>query len=101
MELAARDPWRYVGQPITGADGRLLPAWRRLVLKYADRTVIGSDPVWPVDRGSGWDEPDTGWREIDRFLDFHRRWLADLPPEAARAIRLDNARRLFGPRRRH
>lgn len=96
LELSARDPWRYVNHPITGDDGRLLPDWRALVLRHAERVVIGSDPVWPVERMDGWDEPDTGWRELGRFLAFHRRWLDDLPPETARAIGLDNARRLFG-----
>jgi hypothetical protein len=96
MELAARDPWRYVDHPITDAAGRLLPEWRALVLKYARRTVVGSDPVWPVERLDAWDEPDTGWREIGRFLGFHRRWLAELPADAAQAVRIGNARRLFG-----
>ena len=95
-ELSARDPWRHLANPIADERGRLLPAWRNLVIRYADRFMIGSDPVWPVDRLNPWDEPDTGWQELPRFLEFHRTWLADLPPHAANAIRWENARRFFG-----
>jgi hypothetical protein len=98
-ELSARDPWRHVANPIADAAGRLLPEWRDLVLRYPDRFMVGSDPVWPVERLNPWDEPDTGWQELPRFLDFHRRWLDDLPPAAAQAIRWDNARRFFADRR--
>ncbi len=96
LELAARDPWRHHAERITDATGRLKPAWRALILRYADRTVIGSDPVWPVTQLDSWDEPDTGWHHVDDFLQFHRRWLDDLPAPIARRIRLDNALRLFG-----
>lgn len=95
VELSARDPWRHVSQPISDQQGRLLPAWRQLVLAYPERFMVGSDPVWPVERLDAWDQPDTGWGEIDRFLDFHRTWLADLPAEVAERIRLRNAQRLF------
>ncbi len=96
IELSARDPWRYVSSPITDESGRLLPAWRALVEEYFERIMVGSDPVWPVDRMDAWDEPDTGWREIDRFLAFHRAWLADLPAEIRQAIAHGNARRWLG-----
>lgn len=49
--------------------------------------MIGSDPVWPVDRLNPSDEPDTGWQELGRFLDFHRGWLGQLPHDKATAIR--------------
>ncbi len=98
-ELSARDPWRHLRNPITDDDGLLLPDWRALVLKYPTRFLVGSDPVWPVDRLNPWDEPDTGWQELPRFIGFHRRWLADLPQPAAQAIRWDNAERLFAARR--
>ena len=95
-ELSARDPWRHLANPIADEQGRLLPAWRKLVIEYADRFMIGSDPVWPVEQLNPWDEPDTGWHELPRFLTFHRTWLADLPPREASAIRWENARRFFG-----
>jgi predicted TIM-barrel fold metal-dependent hydrolase len=96
MELAARDPWRHRSEIISGADGLLKPDWRALVLKHQDRVLVGSDPVWPVEQLDAWDQDDSGWQEIGRFLGYHRGWLAGLPPAAAQKIRLDNARRLFG-----
>jgi predicted TIM-barrel fold metal-dependent hydrolase len=95
MELAARDPWRHRSEIITGDDGLLKPDWRALVTKYQDRTLTGSDPVWPVEQLDAWDRDDTGWQELGRFLEYHRGWLAGLPPEVAQKIRLDNAKRLF------
>jgi len=94
-ELSARDPWRYVANPIIDAEGRLLPEWRELILAYSDRFMVGSDPVWPVERLNPWDEPDSGWAELPRFLDFHRSWLQQLPPAAAEAIRWRNALAFF------
>lgn len=57
--------------------------------------MIGSDPVWPVEQINPWDEADIGWQELSRFLDFHREWLSHLPDEAARKIRLSNAKSFF------
>ena len=94
-ELSARDPWRHRANPMTDEQGRLLPPWRELIDDHYDRFMIGSDPVWPVDRLNPWDEPDSGWQELPRFLDFHRRWLAALPRDKADAIRWHNARRFF------
>lgn len=95
MDLAARDPWRYVRNPITDAQGSLLPGWRALLLQYADRFMVGSDTVWPVDKGTRWDEADSGWQELHRFVAFHRRWLAGLPAAVAQKIRWDNAVHFF------
>jgi len=93
--LAARDPWRFVNNPITDADGRLLPDWRTLLLQYPERFMLGSDPVWPVDRMDQWDEPDTGWQELGRFWEFHRGWLQQLPHGIARKISCENAVTFF------
>ncbi|MEW8029023.1 MAG: amidohydrolase family protein [Candidatus Thiodiazotropha sp.] len=89
-ELSARDPWRHVGRPIYER-GALKTEWRDLVIAYADRFMIGSDPVWPVEQLNPWDEPDSGWQELSRFLDFHREWLKQLPAEAAQKVRYQNA----------
>lgn len=94
-ELSARDPWRHRGRPIVDAEGRLLPAWRELIVDYADRFMVGSDPVWPVERLNPWDEADTGWTELPRFIAFHRTWLDELPAATGAAVRWDNARRFF------
>ena len=96
-ELAARDPWRFVNNPITDSDGNLKPEWRALIETYPDRFMVGSDPVWPVEQLDSWDQADTGWQEYRRFIDFHRTWLAQLPPGLAEKIRLGNALRLFAP----
>lgn len=94
--LGARDPWRFVDNPVTNDDGMLLPAWRALLLRYPDRFMVGSDPVWPVDQLDRWEEADTGWQELGRFWDFHRNWLAHLPDDVARKIGCENAVKLFG-----
>ncbi len=94
-EFSARGPWRYIDSPITNDNGALLPEWAALIEKYPDRFMTGSDPVWPVENLHSWDEPDTGWERIGEFLDFHRRWLNQLPEELAVKVRLTNARRFF------
>jgi len=97
MDLSARDPWRFLRFPISDDDGRLLPDWEALVLRWPDRFVIGSDAVWPVERLDAWDQADTGWQRIGEFLDFHRRWASFLPPEVARKVLLENAQTVFRP----
>ena len=94
--LGARDPWRFVNNPLTSADDTLLPEWKALLLKYPQRFMVGSDPVWPVDQLDRWDEADTGWQELGRFWAFHRGWLAQLPKPVARQIGCENAVALFG-----
>jgi hypothetical protein len=94
--LGARDPWRFVNNPITDENGTLLPAWRSLLLHYPDRFMVGSDPVWPVEQLDRWDVADSGWRELGRFRDFHRAWLRQLPEAVTRKIGCDNAVALFG-----
>lgn len=93
--LGARDPWRFVNNPLTGQGGELLPEWKALFLKYPDRFMVGSDPVWPVDQLDRWDQGDSGWQELSRFWGFHRGWLARLPADTARRIRCENAVALF------
>ena len=93
--MAARDPWRYVSNPIADEKGVLLPEWKALFLKYPDRFVVGSDTVWPVEQLDSWDEPDTGWEQLGRFWKFHRSWLAQLPDDVAQKIKYDNAIKLF------
>lgn len=94
-ELSARDPWRHRGNLMTNDDDELLPEWRQLILKYANRFMVGSDPVWPVEQLNPWDEPDSGWHELHRFIAFHRTWLKTLPTEKAAAIRWGNAVNFF------
>jgi hypothetical protein len=84
-----------VANPTTDLDGLLRHEWRKLVLAYPERFMVGSNAVWPVEQLDAWDEPDTGWQHLGRFLDFHRRRLATLPREIAQQVRLDNARAFF------
>lgn len=95
VELSARDPWRFVNNPIADSDDTLLPDWRALLEAFPDRFMVGSDPVWPVDNLDSWDKSDTGWQEYGRFIGFHRRWLAKLPSALADKVRLKNAQRFF------
>ena len=94
VELSARDPWRHVSHQITDK-GILEPEWRKLVIDYADRFMIGSDTVWPVDHLDPWYEADSGWEKLSQFLLFHRGWLDQLPPDTANKIRLNNALEFF------
>jgi hypothetical protein len=95
VEFSARDRWRYTLTPVVDEQGRLLPEWEALLKKYPQRFMIGSDTVWPVDPAHRWDQSDTGWKKIDDYLGFHRRWLRFLPERLARQVRLDNAKRFF------
>jgi hypothetical protein len=93
IEMSARDPWRY--NSLTDDKGRLPQAWRELMMKYPDRFMTGSDPVWSVTRTQRWDEPDDGWDHLHELIQFHRQWLAELPPDVEEKIRLTNALSFF------
>jgi hypothetical protein len=67
--------------------GKLTPSWRRLLIKYAGRFVLGSD-TWVTER----------WDELPQIIAFYRTWLAELPPEVAEKIAYRNAERLFADR---
>jgi len=94
--MAARDPWRYVNNQHTDENGALLPEWKALMIKYADRFMVGSDTVWPIENLDSWNEADTGWQELSRFWTFHRSWLQQLPDTVAQKIQRENAMKLFG-----
>jgi len=100
VELSARDPWRFIDNPITDRNNTLLPAWRELIKAFPLRFMVGSDPVWPVEKLDGWDEPDTGWQQYGRFIGFHRQWIGQLPPGLAQQLRLDNALKFFTPHKK-
>lgn len=95
VEFSARDTWRYTRSSIVNQNGQLLPGWRKLIEKYPERFMVGSDPVWPVEPLHGWDEPDTGWQRLPEFLGFHRQWLAGLPAALNKKLRLTNAQHFF------
>lgn len=96
VEFSARDPWRYVeSPPITDNQGRLKTGWLTVIKSHPDKFMTGSDTVWPVDPAHQWDQPDTGWQQLGRFLGFHRRWIRSLPDDLANKVRLTNALRFF------
>jgi hypothetical protein len=69
---------------ITGPDGRLSEAWRRLFERYPERFLVGSD-TWTNSR----------WQDYDAIIAGYRAWLAQLPRDAAEKIAFRNAERLF------
>lgn len=93
IDFAARDPWRYDG--ISKEDYTLLPEWKQLVLKYPDRFITGTDPVWKVTRTSTWDTDDEGWTYYKKLYDYHWTWLNDLPEDVRQKISWHNTRTLL------
>jgi hypothetical protein len=69
---------------ITGPDGRLSEAWRRLFERYPERFLVGSD-TWTNSR----------WQDYDAIIAGYRAWLAQLPRDTAEKIAFRNAERLF------
>jgi hypothetical protein len=88
-ELMRRYP-RLMGElsyrpNLTGADGKLSPEWRALVMEFPGRFMIGSD-TWVNQR----------WLYYDELMKGYRTWLGDLPADVARQIAWDNGATLFG-----
>lgn len=93
VEVSARDPWRY--DTLVDEQNQLLPGWRELFIKYQDRFMTGTDPVWNVRNGQTWAQADEGWTHYDKLLAFHRQRLKQLPPEVEVKIRETNAKRFL------
>jgi predicted TIM-barrel fold metal-dependent hydrolase len=93
IDFAARDPWRYDG--LTNEDSTLLADWKQLVLKYPERFITGTDPVWKVTRWSTWDTDDEGWTWYDQLYNYHWSWLNDLPEDVRNKIAWENTQRLL------
>ncbi len=67
--------------------GSLAPAWRDLLVRHADRFLLGTD-TWVTSR----------WGEYEALQRQARGWLAQLPPEVAERIAYKHGERLFPPR---
>ena len=93
IELSARDPHHYGG--LLNENGSLREDWRNLFIKYPDRFMVGSDPVWNAHQINRWYEADEGWLHYDKFIQFHHNWLVELPADVAEKIRLNNAKKFF------
>ncbi len=88
-ELLDRYPRLWTELSLRTADlapaGRLADDWRTLLLRHAERFMIGSD-TWAASR----------WPEYESILDAHRAWLTQLPSDVMRKIAHQNARSLIG-----
>ncbi|MEK7736710.1 MAG: amidohydrolase family protein, partial [Pseudomonadota bacterium] len=65
--------------------GRLNPRWKKLLLRYPERFVVGTD-TWINPR----------WSDVADIARFYRRMLADLPRDVAERIAYRNGLALFG-----
>lgn len=88
-EVSARDPWRY--NTLTDSENRLLPGWRELFIKYQDRFMTGTDPVWGNNDDNRWVNADEAWEHYTKIIEWHRYWLKQLPSEVEEKFRLTNA----------
>ncbi len=98
--LLMTHPNLYVS--ITGAQARtrlnrlfvagvgLDPAWRKLIVEYPDRFMIGSDQFFQSDR------PARRWPPFIEPAIRIVRTPGALPPEVARKVAFENAQRVFG-----
>jgi hypothetical protein len=93
IDFAARDPWRYGG--LTNDNDILLDEWKQLVLRYPERFITGTDPVWKVTRWSTWDTDDEGWTHYDKLYKYHWRWMNDLPAAIINKIAWENTQKLL------
>jgi hypothetical protein len=64
--------------------GTLDPAWRALLIRHADRFMLGSD-TWTTSR----------WEQVTGMATEARRFLGQLPPDVAAKIASKNIERLF------
>jgi amidohydrolase family protein len=64
--------------------GTLDPAWRALLVRHADRFMLGSD-TWTTSR----------WEQVADLAEQARRFLRQLPPDVAEKIAYKNIERLF------
>ena len=94
LDLAARDPWHY--DYFSYDDYSLLDGWRELIIKYQDRVMTGTDPVWNAHQIYRWYEADEGWAHYSDFHHFQRRWMKRFPAEVEKKLRLTNAQKFFG-----
>lgn len=71
-----------------GPDGSLKPMWRKLILDFPDRFVLGSDSFYT-------DEPGTRRGGKAAGLDNFQRLLAQLPPDIAIKLARDNVKSIY------
>ena len=79
----------------------MLDGWRELIIKYQDRVMTGTDPVWNAHQIYRWYEADEGWSHYSDFHHFQRRWMIHFPANVEEKLRLTNAQKFFGIKGRH
>lgn len=70
---------------ILAGDGTIDPAWRRVLERFSDRFMVGSD-TWVNEQ----------WDNYDGLIAANRKWLSQFPRELAERFAYKNAERLFG-----
>ncbi len=68
----------------SGADGKLDPQWRDIIMTFQDRLMIGSD-TWV----------NSQWDNYSAIIQSNRQWLSKLPRKVAEKIAYRNAEKLF------
>ncbi|MCG8547166.1 MAG: amidohydrolase [Alphaproteobacteria bacterium] len=74
----------YRESDILTGEGTIAPAWRAVILKHADRLMVGTD-TWV----------NSQWEKYEELVAFNRLWLARLPRDVAERIAYKNAEKLF------
>ncbi len=64
-------------------NGRFFPGWEQLLVKHADRFLLGIDTYQPQ-----------RWLQINNVMQWQRQLLAALPDDVARKIAYDNSKRI-------
>jgi predicted TIM-barrel fold metal-dependent hydrolase len=75
----------YRERDILAGGGGLDPAWRGVIIRHADRLMIGTD-TWV----------NAQWDDYEGLVALNRLWLSKLPRDVAERIAYRNAARLFG-----
>lgn len=65
--------------------GEVDPEWKRIIIKFQDRLMVGSD-TWV----------NAQWDNYDSIIDANRKWLGKFPRSVAEKIAYKNAERIFG-----
>ncbi len=75
----------YRESDILTRDGAIDPAWRRVIERFPDRFMVGSD-TWV----------NSQWASYREIIAVNRKWLGQFPRSIAEQIAFGNAERLFG-----
>lgn len=75
----------YRESDILARDGTIDPAWRRVLERFSDRFMVGSD-TWVNGQ----------WDDYQYLIALNRRWLGQFSRAVAERIAFRNAERLFG-----